>query len=894
VVEYLEWYIGLFGNPDFNQAELGQNSSLLKYALSVALGLFVFSSNETPEAQKVVTHYDVFMNKWKKIELAYTKEIGDFPPTAQHELQEALYDHIENLNRLKDTVRLAFMTLAGPLSLAAACRLESYEGLRNRFGDMSELIGAEKKALALESIALPVKTGSAREKDIHRLINRVLYRLKALGIRKAILPNGIGYCRPVILRDLEGNRIGHSFYYTVHKTKEEFEHLLEELCDDGVWKTILREKPTTRAALVTNVMKALDFPPTFKDDLAFSWSDGIFDMATCKYWTYSMIENLSATKCLSLERFSSKCLEMHRVTASKCLEVRNKRHTIISKSGTKRKAYSKVGENEDDLSKRMKTLESLQEETLRRPALVQTSEGTYQSNKSRVVGEEEESIRKEIATLTRQHSRVIHQSARSGAYDLREFSSRHSASRDEHLKSGTFATNNFFEQDMAFFHTKHILRLSERSVVNLPLFALFQLFHAQKFSKEVIEAILMMDGRLFHDFRLDDWQFMQWVLGPGQTGKSTYLNYLSSLFSAEDKASLADRIEEMFGWQGMIGKKLIIGNDINKHFNLNPSMWNNAISGEDQAIAVKHKEAVSGALGARWVIGGNTFPKSFDNEQGQTERRIALLLFRRHLPDADSEIKQRIRLEKGPFLLASALLYRWMVSKFGHKGPWTFLPSYFHSTKKFVMGRTNSLYLYLTSSEVVIFNDLRKSMDKEAHLEIGVEKKSEIHSGQYRHSRRKRLGKEKRRKLTIEEENEGATQFYGCPLDFLEWMYGNWCKKTGLNKVEWKKEVYDSVFSALGLTLGPFHGLWPDVDEEKHRIRLDGGSTFVYGCMIRNVHLALQEERKKQNKDNFAVAPKTDGPGHPSQLPVPPPVPLNPPVPPIATQPAFPAELIDD
>ncbi len=77
---------------------------------------------------------------------------------------------------------------------------------------------------------------------------------------------------------------------------------------------------------------------------------------------------------------------------------------------------------------------------------------------------------------------------------------------------------------------------------------LFDMIMDTQFSEEegVIEMLLMSIGRLFFKVgEKDNWQFMPYLMGTSQTGKSTLLNIVKKMFN--NIGVINQNFEEKFG-----------------------------------------------------------------------------------------------------------------------------------------------------------------------------------------------------------------------------------------------------------------------------------------------------------------------------------------------------------
>ena len=98
-----------------------------------------------------------------------------------------------------------------------------------------------------------------------------------------------------------------------------------------------------------------------------------------------------------------------------------------------------------------------------------------------------------------------------------------------------------------------------------------------------------MLGRSTFDLgELDKFQYFLWIMGTGNTGKSTILKFVKAFYDVSDIGFISNSIESTFGWSPHANKFLCIADDIKNDAKYNDGDLQTMTSG--------------GTLDASWII----------------------------------------------------------------------------------------------------------------------------------------------------------------------------------------------------------------------------------------------------------------------------------------------------
>jgi P4 family phage/plasmid primase-like protien len=147
-----------------------------------------------------------------------------------------------------------------------------------------------------------------------------------------------------------------------------------------------------------------------------------------------------------------------------------------------------------------------------------------------------------------------------------------------------------------------------------------------------------------------------WLLGAGGTGKSTFLEGLTSIMGNRvGRLSLSDIERSSFALENIVGKTLLTATEQPTMFIKQVDIINTLVSGEMISVNRKNKPIVDVRPTAKLAWAMNSLPKIREEGNG-IFRRLMIVKFPALAPhEKDPAVKERIRLLEPPGILAWAV-----------------------------------------------------------------------------------------------------------------------------------------------------------------------------------------------------------------------------------------------
>jgi P4 family phage/plasmid primase-like protien len=147
-----------------------------------------------------------------------------------------------------------------------------------------------------------------------------------------------------------------------------------------------------------------------------------------------------------------------------------------------------------------------------------------------------------------------------------------------------------------------------------------------------------------------------WLLGAGGTGKSTFLEGLTSIMGNRvGRLSLSDIERSSFALENIVGKTLLTATEQPSMFIKQVDIINTLVSGEMVSVNRKNKPIVDVRPTAKLAWAMNSLPKIREEGNG-IFRRLMIVKFPALAPqEKDPAVKERIRLLEPPGILAWAV-----------------------------------------------------------------------------------------------------------------------------------------------------------------------------------------------------------------------------------------------
>jgi hypothetical protein len=271
------------------------------------------------------------------------------------------------------------------------------------------------------------------------------------------------------------------------------------------------------------------------------------------------------------------------------------------------------------------------------------------------------------------------------------------------------------------------------------------LLKTQLHDNEVVNVMEILIGRLFYYTGFDNFQVLPFLKGDANTGKSTLIDLVSSMFPRTSVGVISANQEQTFGLETLYQKRLILSPDIPKNFSqvFNQYTFQSCISGEQVSIARKNKTAKSDVI---WrvpmMLGGNHLPDYCDNS-GSISRRLVPFVYDTLIVTRNTSMKADITATELNTVMMRCLHKYWQF-QLDYKGKdfWDSVPNKLLQLKNEVQQSTNYLANFLANGDdyydiihvddyhqTTSLMDLRKAFHN--HMRISQNQKSYVMGKDY-------------------------------------------------------------------------------------------------------------------------------------------------------------------
>lgn len=247
-----------------------------------------------------------------------------------------------------------------------------------------------------------------------------------------------------------------------------------------------------------------------------------------------------------------------------------------------------------------------------------------------------------------------------------------------------------------------------------------RLMEHQDWPKSVQNWFYAMCGKMGYEVNeLDRWQIIPFLRGVAQSGKSTILKYIASVwYNSDDVAVLGNDMEKQFGLSILAEeykRMMYYCTEVREDFRLPQAQFQSMATGEPINMSVKFKTARTTVIKAPGILAGNVHMQYVDTSRS-VARRILEFYFGNCVTDLDTELPDKLETEAAAFLVKCNLAYLTKFKRHGAKAIWEAVPQYFHELRKLLEQDLNPLCCFLeTSQDIQInpglympFNDLKK------------------------------------------------------------------------------------------------------------------------------------------------------------------------------------------
>jgi hypothetical protein len=216
------------------------------------------------------------------------------------------------------------------------------------------------------------------------------------------------------------------------------------------------------------------------------------------------------------------------------------------------------------------------------------------------------------------------------------------------------------------------------------------------------EIVYMSLGRMLYQLgRHDRWQYIFFLLGLAETGKSSVSDVAREFFQPDAVRVLSSMIEEVFGLSGIYGPNvmLFICEEVTAKFRLPPGDFKLLVQGNAaMSLAKKNKDPLQVTWDIPGLLLGNVFLPYVTDSVG---RRVLTLEFKQKIRVADPTLPDKIRTEHPAILLKSQRAYHEFATEHSGDSIWTLVPKYYVDIRKRLIRDVNPIAGFILDSEMV-------------------------------------------------------------------------------------------------------------------------------------------------------------------------------------------------
>ena len=232
-----------------------------------------------------------------------------------------------------------------------------------------------------------------------------------------------------------------------------------------------------------------------------------------------------------------------------------------------------------------------------------------------------------------------------------------------------------------------------------------KVFESQCLDSNVYAWVLVLVGRLIYGVgERDNWQIIPFLLGKAGTGKSTLAKIVRHFYPAEEVATVSSNPEDRFGLQPLLNKFLWICYEVKHNFGMSQADFQSIISGDEVAVAIKFKAALTLTWDVPGLLCGNEVANWIDASRS-IARRLVIIEFMNFITNPDTKLMEKIIEEIPNLIVKCNMAYIGAVVEFGDGDIWKCLPSYFKETQNRMREQTSPLLSFLRHSDELVFEE---------------------------------------------------------------------------------------------------------------------------------------------------------------------------------------------
>jgi hypothetical protein len=217
----------------------------------------------------------------------------------------------------------------------------------------------------------------------------------------------------------------------------------------------------------------------------------------------------------------------------------------------------------------------------------------------------------------------------------------------------------------------------------------------------VIEIFIFCFGRNLYELGIREvFQFITFIVGKGNTGKSLLARILYYLYEDGDVGTQAPNMEEQWGVGSFADAFFFICTEVKKRMKMNEGEFLQITAGENVALAKKFSDPRRMKWNSHGVWMGNDVPDWID-VGGNIARRFLIFRFLIVPLITDPHLFEKIIGDIGTLIVKSNACYLEYSARYGHLGLWNWVPLYFKDTQRFMLSNSHPLESFLEYCDAI-------------------------------------------------------------------------------------------------------------------------------------------------------------------------------------------------
>lgn len=243
--------------------------------------------------------------------------------------------------------------------------------------------------------------------------------------------------------------------------------------------------------------------------------------------------------------------------------------------------------------------------------------------------------------------------------------------------------------------TKEEIRDAWRSIETEAVNGLFY-YQLENEDQSVIDMMYVTVGRLLHELgKRDKLGYVGMIVGKAGTGKSTFCNYLTTLWEKSDAGVLSNNCERQFALWSFADKYVFIAPEVKADFKLDQAEWQGITTGDIMSIAGKFVKAEMKNWAVPGFFAGNQVP-AWTDHSGSVLRRLLFWNFNKKIESENPDLDDELVEQTPSFIMKCSFAYNWFLRFCGGGGAlWKNVPQYFMDRRKELAAQLNPLESFI-------------------------------------------------------------------------------------------------------------------------------------------------------------------------------------------------------